>query len=181
MTFKLFQLGTLLGIFLQGCQPHKNNLSTSSTTFRDTRTVYQIDSSGVQVAREMYLTFTCLLDGSTDSKRTEIGFYQEPLSAKSANSYLELREATYGSEKTSGFTIKELLIVDNLNLSNLSVVSLLVGKESKLLGTQMSVTSLPQMGGVFLEFSRQTGIGLFSAMSASGTPANMKCKSVRVP
>ncbi len=181
MKFELYQLATLLVIFLIGCQPHNKDLSASDSTFRDIKTVYQIDSSGTQIAQQMYITFTCLLEGSTNSKRTELGYYQEPSSSKTRNSYFELREVNSDPNKDSNYSIKELLIADNLALSNLSVISLVVAKESKLLGSQVSVTTLPQLGGIFLEYSRQSGLGLFSAMSASGTPANMKCKSIRVP
>ena len=177
----MFHFGILLTIFLMGCQPAKKEIPTTSQSFNDQTTVYLQDANGIQISRKMYLNFSCILEGATTTKRTELGYYLEPLDSITQNSYLELREVSLDSETNSTYSFKELLIVNNLALSNLSIISLLVAKDSNIVGTQTSVTTLPQVGQLFLEFNKQTGLGLFHAMSANAIPANMKCTTIRVP
>lgn len=180
---KLLLFATLIASMLSvGCQPPKQDLTKMGSSFADNKIVYQLDSTtGGQVAKSMYLQFTCTLEGSNSDKRTELGYYRELVNSKTQNSYLEVREVEAGESKFSGLKEKTLLAIDNLGLSNLNVISLFISKESRLVGSQMALTTLGQPGSVFLEFNRSTGLGIFTALGTNGTVQNMNCKSIRIP
>jgi hypothetical protein len=151
------------------------------SSFSDSKIVYQLDSAtGGQVAKNMSLQFTCPLEGSTSEKLTEVGYYPEAIISKAKNSYLEVREVTASENPFSGLKQNVLRVVDNLSLSNLNIIALLVSKETHLAGSQVTFKTLPQIGSVFLEFNRETGMGLFTLLGANGTAQNMTCKSIRI-
>ena len=175
-------IAIIVSLLFTGCQPPKQDLLKMGSSFSDSKTVYQLDSStGGQVAKSMNLLFTCTLENSTSEKMTELGYYREAINSKTQYSYLEVREVTAGDHHFSGLKQKVLLVIDNLSLSNLNIISLIVAKESRLVGTQMAITALPQVGNVFLEFNRETGMGLFTALGTNGAVQNMKCKAIRIP
>jgi hypothetical protein len=175
----MFRFGILFILALGGCQPHKKETSLSSRSFRDEITTYHLDSTGSQVAHKMSLTFVCVQVPASDSKRVELGYYLGTDDSKNYYSHFEAREVLTGNENRT--TYKDLLIVEDLALSNLSQISLIVARESRILGTQMSITTLAAPGVPFLEYNRQTGVGVFSAIGEAETNSSLKCTNIRVP